>query len=191
MAMIVTGRFTTFDEAEGGARHLYERAFGPQDVSIFFLNPGGQHARFPIGGDVYADTAAKPGGRGAVLGALRGLLIGVIAGMSVYALGLRYWFVPAAGALAGAYLGAFGGALGRMRGERSEGKGMLEKSETGVILAARVTPATAAAAEDVLRASGALSIECVEGEWQDGEWRDFDPVRRPGGAATRGQRGPR
>ncbi|KVE36505.1 hypothetical protein [Burkholderia sp. TSV86] len=188
MAMIVTGRFTTFDEAEGGARHLYERAFGPQDVSIFFLNPGGQHARFPLGGDVYADTAAKPGGRGAVLGALRGLLIGVIAGTSVYALGLRYWFVPAAGALAGAYLGAFGGALGRMRGECSEGKGTLEKSETGVILAARVTPATAAAAEDVLRESGALSIERVEGDWQDGEWRDFDPVRRPGSATQRGPR---
>ena len=67
MAMIVAGRFTTFDEAEGGARHLYERAFGPDDVSIFFLNPGGQHARFPIGGDVYADSAAKPGGRGAMI----------------------------------------------------------------------------------------------------------------------------
>ena len=72
MAMIVAGRFTTFDEAEGGARHLYERAFGSDDVSIFFLNPAGQHARFPIGGDVYADTAAKPGGRGAMIGAIRG-----------------------------------------------------------------------------------------------------------------------
>lgn len=100
MAMIVAGRFTTFDEAEGGARHLYERAFGPDDVSIFFLNPGGQHARYPIGGDVYADTAAKPGGRGAMVGALRGMLIGVIVGLIAYAIGLRYWFVPVAGALA-------------------------------------------------------------------------------------------
>ncbi|KWH63555.1 hypothetical protein [Burkholderia anthina] len=179
MAMIVAGRFTTFDEAEGGARHLYERAFGPDDVSIFFLNPGGQHARFPIGGDVYADTAAKPGGRGAMIGAIRGLLIGVVAGLIVYAVGLRYWFVPAAGALTGAYLGAFGGALGRMRGEQAEGKGTLAQSETGVILAARVTPDTATAAEDVLRATGAKSIERVEGDWQNGEWRDFDPVRRP------------
>lgn len=179
MAMIVAGRFTTFDEAEGGARHLYERAFGQDDVSIFFLNPGGQHARFPIGGDVYADTAAKPGGRGAMIGATCGLLIGFVAGLIVYALGARYWFMVASCALAGAYLGAFGGALGRMRGEQAEGKGTLAQSETGVILAARVTRDTANAAEDVLRATGAESIECVEGDWQDGRWRDFDPVRRP------------
>lgn len=188
MTMIVAGRFTTFDEAEGGARHLYERAFGPDDVSIFFLNPGGQHARFPIGGDVYADSAAKPGGRGAAVGAMRGLLIGAVAGLLVYAIGWRYWFVPAAGALVGAYLGAFGGALGRMRGQQAEGKGTLAHSDSGVILAARVTPTTADTAEDVLRATGATSIERVEGDWQDGEWRDFDPVRRPdqaGAGSTR------
>ncbi|WP_322085329.1 hypothetical protein [Burkholderia sp. BCC1999] len=188
MAMIVAGRFTTFDEAEGGARSLYERAFDTDDVSIFFLNPGGQHARFPIGGDVYADTAAKPGGRGAMVGAMRGLLIGVVAGLIVYALGVHYWFVPAAGALAGAYLGALGGALGRMRGEQDEGKGMLARSETGVILAAHVTPETASMVEDVLRATGAMSIERVEGDWQDGVWRDFDPVRRPAEAASDGSR---
>ncbi|KVX54936.1 hypothetical protein [Burkholderia cepacia] len=185
MAMIVAGRFTTFDEAESGARSLYERAFGTDDVSIFFLNPGGQHARFPIGGDVYADTAAKPGGRGATVGAMRGLLIGAVVGVAVYAVGVRYWFVPAAGALAGAYLGALGGALGRMRGEQDEGKGTLARSETGVILAAHVTPETAATAEDVLRATGAKSIERVDGDWQDGKWRDFDPVRRPDEAARR------
>ncbi|HDR9499968.1 TPA: hypothetical protein QDC06_003223 [Burkholderia cepacia] len=185
MAMIVAGRFTTFDEAESGARSLYERAFGTDDVSIFFLNPGGQHARFPIGGDVYADTAAKPGGRGAMVGAMRGLLIGAVVGVAVYAVGVPYWFVPAAGALAGAYLGALGGALGRMRGEQDEGKGTLARSETGVILAAHVTPDTASTAEDVLRATGAKSIERVDGDWQDGKWRDFDPVRRPDEAARR------
>ncbi|RBB38664.1 hypothetical protein DPV79_17000 [Burkholderia reimsis] len=181
MAMIVAGRFTTFDEAEGGARSLYERAFGTDDVSIFFLNPGGQHARFPIGGDVYTDTAAKPGGRGAMVGAMRGLLIGVVAGLIVYAVGVRYWFVPAAGALAGAY-------LGRMRGEQDEGKGTLARSDTGVILAAHVTPETASMAEAVLRETGAKSIERVDGDWQDCKWRDFDPVRRPDEAARRRSR---
>ena len=150
MAMIVAGRFTTFDEAEGGARHLYERAFGPDDVSIFFLNPGGQHARFPIGGDVYADTAAKPGGRGAMIGAFRGLLIGAVAGLVVYAIGVRYWFVPAAGALAGAYLGAFGGALGRMRGEPAEGKGTLTGSAEATVIECRGKTDTTCRAIQVL-----------------------------------------
>lgn len=188
MAMIVAGRFTTFEEAEGGARRLYERAFGPDDVSIFFLNPDGQHARFPVGGDVYADTAAKPGGRGAVVGVMRGLAIGLVVGLIVYAIGLRYWFVPVAGALAGAYLGAFGGALGRMRGQQAEGRGTLAKTESGVILAARVTPGSATTAEDVLRATGATSIERVEGDWHNSEWRDFDPVRRPDEAGAAGPR---
>ena len=49
----------------------------------------------------------------------------------------------------------------------------------------RVAPDTANTAEDVLRATGASSIERVEGDWQDGEWRDFDPVRRPGGRVGR------
>ena len=112
-----------------------------------------------------------------MIGAIRGVVIGIVVGL-VYAIGVRYWFVPAAAALAGAYLGAFGGALG-MRGEQAEGKGTLAQSESGVILAVRVAPDTANTAEDVLRATGASSIERVEGDWQDGEWRDFDPVRRP------------
>ena len=81
-------------------------------------------------------------------------------------------------------LAGVGGALGRIRGEPAEGKGTLAKSETGVILAVRVAPDTATTAEDVLRATGASSIERVEGDWQDGEWRDFDPVRRPGEPAS-------
>ncbi|MET5115280.1 hypothetical protein AAHH79_33445, partial [Burkholderia pseudomallei] len=68
MAMIVAGRFTTFEPAAAGARHLYPRDFGPDDVSVFLLNPSGQHARFPIGGDVYADSAARRGGSGAAYG---------------------------------------------------------------------------------------------------------------------------
>lgn len=49
MAMIVAGRFTTFDQANLVARRLYDRAFPPADVSVFFLNPTGQHAKFPTG----------------------------------------------------------------------------------------------------------------------------------------------
>ncbi|RQR59969.1 hypothetical protein DIE18_16295 [Burkholderia sp. Bp9125] len=185
MAMIVAGRFTTFDDAQGSARCLYDRAFGADDVSIFFLNPGGQHARFPIGGDEYADPAARPGGRGAMVGALRGLLAGGMVGLGVYTLGWRDGLVPALAALAGAYVGALGGALERMRGRGAEGGETLENGDSGVILAAHVTEASAETAEAVLRATGATSIERVDGDWQDGQWCDFDPARRPGDASNR------
>lgn len=100
MTTIVAGRFTTFDAAEGSARKLHERAFGQDDVSIFFLNPAGQHARFPLGGDGYADSAAQPGGRGAMAGAVHGMLLGFGVGLIAYAAGWRFWYTPLALALA-------------------------------------------------------------------------------------------
>jgi hypothetical protein len=57
MAAIVAGRFDTFDQASAVAKHLYTQHFGQEDVTIFFLNPAGQHARFPLGGDVCHQTA--------------------------------------------------------------------------------------------------------------------------------------
>lgn len=179
MAMIVAGRFTTFEQAEAGARHLYARDFGPDDVSVFFLNPSGQHARFPIGGDVYADSAARPGGSGAAYGAAFGVIVGLVVGFVVYMFGWRYWVVWPAAALVGGYVGAFGGALRRMQGRQIEGLGTLRQSDTGVMLAAHVTGETAGAVEAVLRASGAANVERVDGEWVDGEWADFDPARPP------------
>jgi hypothetical protein len=32
---------------------------------------------------------------------------------------------------------------------------------------------------DVMRACGAKLVEIEEGEWRDGNWVDFDPVRPP------------
>ncbi|AJX34911.1 hypothetical protein [Burkholderia oklahomensis] len=179
MAMIVAGRFTTFEQAEAGARRLYARDFRPDDVSIFFLNPSGQHAKYPIGGDVYADSAARPGGKGAAYGAALGVIAGLVAGFVAYLLGWRYWVVWPAAALAGGYIGAFGGALRRMKGRQIEGTGTLTQSDAGVMLAAHVTGETASAAEAALRATGAAGVERVEGEWADGEWADFDPARPP------------
>ncbi|KVG67837.1 hypothetical protein WJ33_25035 [Burkholderia ubonensis] len=182
MAMIVSGRFTTFDDAEGSARCLYDRAFGPDDVSVFFLNPDGRHARLPIGDHAYADYAARPGGRGAMAGALRGLFAGGVIGLGIYAAGWRVALVPISAALVGAHVGALVNALGRKQGRAIEGTGTLAKSDCGVILAARVTERSVDTAEAVLRATGATSIERLDGDWHDGRWCDFDPARRPGDA---------
>ncbi|ACR28951.1 membrane protein [Burkholderia glumae] len=179
MTMIVTGNFQTFADAEASRRRLMDQRFRRDDVSIFFLNPHGQHGRFPIGGDVYADTAAKPGGRGAIAGTVRGVSIGLLLGLLVYAIGHTPWWVPVATTLLGAYLGAFSGALARMRGRAEEGTGALSGTEHGVVLAAHVTESNATTAEEILRSTGAMSVERVDGEWRDGRWQDFDPTRRP------------
>lgn len=75
--------------------------------------------------------------------------------------------------LVGGYVGALCGALGRMNGDAPEGHGALKQCENGVVLAAHVTRRTATFAERTLRAAGALSVERVQGAWQNGAWTDF------------------
>jgi hypothetical protein len=117
MAMIVAGRFMTFDQANLVASRLYDRSFRPTDVSVFFLNPTGQHARYPIGGDVNADAAARPAGKGAAQGVIAGGAFGLALGALLFVV-WRFWLVPVVGLMGGAYLGAFIGALRRMRGRQ-------------------------------------------------------------------------
>ena len=65
MSLIVAARFTTFPAAEDAAQKLFNAGFVEEDVTLFFVNPRGQHARYPIGGDtgtdkVQPDDKVKP-----------------------------------------------------------------------------------------------------------------------------------
>lgn len=177
MAMIVAGRFTTFDQANLVASRLYDRSFRPSDVSVFFLNPTGQHAKFPIGGDVDADAAARPASRGAAQGVIAGGAFGLALGALLYVAIWRFWLVPVVGMMAGAYLGAFLGALRRMRSRERVSAKQAGMRDAGVILATHVSESTADTAIAVLRDAGAAEIEQANGVWEGGEWRDFDPVQ--------------
>ncbi|APD11127.1 hypothetical protein UC34_03420 [Pandoraea vervacti] len=178
MAMIVAGRFTTCDQANLVASRLYDRAFRPSDVSVFFLNPTGQHAKFPIGGDVDADAAARPAGKGAAQGVIAGGAFGLALGALLFVTVWRFWLVPVVGMMAGAYLGAFLGALQRMRSRERVSAREAGMRDAGVMLATHVSESTADTAIAVLRDAGAAEIEQADGVWEAGEWRDFDPVKR-------------
>ncbi|AOX47782.1 hypothetical protein AB870_14560 [Pandoraea faecigallinarum] len=178
MAMIVAGRFTTFDQANLVASRLYDRAFRPSDVSVFFLNPTGQHAKFPMGGDVDAHAAARPAGKGAAQGVIAGGAFGLALGALLFVTLWRFWLVPVVGMMAGAYLGAFLGALARMRSRERVPAREAGMRDAGVMLATHVSESTADTAIAVLRDAGAAEIERANGVWEGGEWRDFDPVKR-------------
>ena len=184
MAMIVAGRFTTFDQANLVARRLYDRAFRPTDVSVFFLNPTGQHATFPTGGDVDADAAARPAGKGAAQGVIAGGAFGLAVGALLFVIVWRFWLVPLVGMMAGAYLGAFLGALRRLRGRERVSAAQAGMRDAGVMLATHVSESTADTAISVLRDAGAAAIEQANGVWENGEWRDFDPRQRGNNAAA-------
>ncbi len=180
MAMIVTGSFPTFADADASRRLLIRRQFRRDDVSIFFLNPGLRHGRLPAGGDVFAEPGAPTGGHGALAGIARGLAVGLVFGLIAHAIVQMSWWVPVFAMLAGAYLGALGGALAHMRGWDDEGDGSARYAAYGgIVLAAHVDENNARMAEEILRGTGAMTVARCDGEWRDGRWHDFDPRRRP------------
>ncbi|NIE67706.1 hypothetical protein [Burkholderia sp. Ax-1719] len=184
MSLIVASRFTTFNDAEAAMDKLHNNGFVDEDVSLFYVNPGGQHARFPVGGDRFTDPQSRWASLGAGAGAAAGALVGVILAIVLSLLFLRSLLVLAVAAGVGAYVGTLAGALwqtrGGGRGHRPDighdPDGTPAARESGVLVAVHVSPGTEQQAAQVLGAAGGREIERADGRWQDGHWSDFDPT---------------
>ncbi|MFC0399410.1 hypothetical protein [Paraburkholderia rhizosphaerae] len=182
MSLIVAARFTTFPAAESAAERLFSEGFVEEDVSLFFVNPRGQHARYPIGGDVNKDAASTDAPKGAGMGVTIGAMIGAIVGVGVFAAFAAPLLVSAIAAGVGAYVGSLIGAMNRTRSAGRPAPGERVHHETrdsGVLLAVHVTPQTQPRAAQTLREAGGADIERATGRWQHGRWADFDPTRAP------------
>lgn len=185
MSLIVAGRFTTFDDAEAAIGRLHANGFVDEDISLFYVNPGGQHARYPIGGDRYADPQARRASFGAGAGVAVGAFAGVAVAIALSMLVFHTLLVLAIAAGVGAYVGSLAGAMWQTRGggrrdapdAAHEPDGTPRARESGVLLAVHVNPQTQQQATQVLRAAGGMEIERASGRWQDGRWADFDPTR--------------
>ena len=177
MSHIVAGNFPSKDQADSAIEALLSAGVEPDHICSFGVNPPGQHAMYPIGGDEYASPGATAAGASAMTGAAIGGAVGLGAGL--VALPVAGPVGLAAGAGLGAYVGSLAGAL----------KGLGEDEENGVALpgsAARPAGVVVAVeaplaiersfAADVLRQRGALTFEETEGTWRDGMWVDFDPT---------------
>jgi hypothetical protein len=194
MTPIIAGRFEQTSQAEAATAALHRGGFGTEDVTVFFVNPPGQHAIYPIGGD----RAASPGATHAESGALKGAAIGsaVGAGVGLAASPLLGPAAIIAGAGAGAYAGSLVGALGDMEEKPESAKPDLQLVDPVVI----ADPPTDAApvrsggmfvavravefskrvdAANILRTEGARDVERADGTWQAGTWIDFDPLKPP------------
>ncbi|PLT18153.1 MULTISPECIES: hypothetical protein [Ralstonia] len=179
MSLIVAARFDTFERAEAAARTLFAERFSEEDVNVFFVNPSGQHAAYPIGGDRNADPGAARAHAGAGKGMAIGAAIGAVAGVVVLiALHVAVLFsVVAAGV--GAYIGSLAGAMIAMRDEPQPSQppdATLRTRHSGVLLAVRVMPEREADAARILAAAGGMDVEEAAGRWRNGEWVDFDPL---------------
>ena len=177
MGQIIAGRFDTHENAERVYQALQEAGFDAAGLSIFFVNPHGQHAAYPIGGDEDASPGSEDADKGAWVGAGAGSLAGAAAGSLAGPIG------AVIGAGVGAYTGSLAGAVHSTK-EASEadeaGKGEpndhFTERKSGVHLAVNVSGCDARQAIDLLRKHQAQDIEQAEGNLENGDWMDFDPT---------------
>jgi hypothetical protein len=189
MSLIVAGRFTTFADAEAAAHRLFKNGFVEEDVSLFFVNPRGQHARFSTGGDEYADPQAARASVDAGKGGIIGAVIGAVIGVAIFDAFSAPVLVLIIAAGVGAYLGSLVGAMVHTRGGGKvvPHQGPRESRDSGVLVAVHVSPDNQDLAERGLRDSGSIEIERAHGRWRNGRWADFDPtktVKTIGGTAA-------
>ncbi len=179
MSSIIAGRFQTFDQAEGATKVLVDANVKRQDMSVFYVNPPGQHDATPIGGDhINADPRASESTsesvQGTAAGGAVGLAVGIVAAAALPIVG------PAA-AVAAAGVGAYTGSLaGGLSGAGDSDHPTPPPRQAGVLVAARVEDdERTQRAIKVLSDEGAKEVEMADGTGRDGEWKDFDPVAPP------------
>ena len=189
MATIIAGRVETQQRADDLMAQLQSRGIAASDMQAFYVNPPGQHGTYPIGGDMEADPGTEEAGlgqaSGIAAGAAAGLAAGAVAGAAIPPLAP---IIAVAMAGVGAHVGGMAGALASTRTPHEE----KEETETktpdadavdtrrgGMMLAVRVDPANERKVIDVLMAAGVEDLERAQGDWQDGQWVDFDPLAPP------------
>ena len=121
MARIIAGRFEQKQQADRAVEALRQRGFESDQLSEFFVNPPGQHDRFPVGGD----RDVSPGAAKASSGVAKGALIGGAAGLAIglAAAPVAGIAAPLAGAGVGTYTGSLMGALRGMKEPAEENGG--------------------------------------------------------------------
>lgn len=187
MTTLIAGRFSQQTQAETASAELISSGFSPSDMSLFYVNPQGQHDIHPIGGDSDESPGTHHASSGAVVGAAGGVGVGTVIGAAT--LPVLGPAGPLLGAAVGAYTGSLVGALKTMQKheEHAEHAEMAQQNEVGggdesahprkagVLLAVVVAnPEQRAHAIEILGAT-ALEVEEAEGELENGEWTDFDP----------------
>lgn len=182
MSLIVAARFTTFPVAEDASQKLFNAGFVEEDVTLFFVNPSGQHARYPIGGDTHTDAGARNASKGAGKGVTIGAVAGAVVGVGIFAAFSAPIIVSLIAAGVGAYVGSLIGAMSHTReGTKAGHRPPAQEAtrDSGVLVAVHVTRDNQFEAAGILRQAGGVAIERATGRWQQGKWADFDPLKEP------------
>jgi hypothetical protein len=177
MSRIVAGRFDQMSAAEAALKALPGAGFQRSEFESFFVTPPGQHATYPVGGDVHSDEGARHAGGGAMRGSLYGAAIGLALGVAGFLI-FNQLIVILAGMGLGAYVGSLLGALSKTRHgslRHATVEHPVERPSGHMVAIKADAPGAEQRATEVLQRHGAKDIERTDGEWRGGDWKDFDP----------------
>lgn len=174
MSPIVAGRFQTFEQAESAVQALTDANINREDISVFYVNPAGQHDAVTTTGDApdsgpEALESENDVVAGAAAGGAIGLALGIAAAVPLVGAAVA---VTAMGV--GAYTGSFAGNL---TGASDADIPSPLPRRAGVLVAVRLEEIQASyQASMILGAHGGEDLEMADGVLCDGKWIDFDPV---------------
>jgi hypothetical protein len=169
MSTIIAGHVETQSKAQEVINELQRIGFSPEQIASFYVNPPGQHDRYPIGGDFERSPGAEDTGKGAAVGVAAGAAAGLAASPAIGPLG----------PLVGGYIGGLVGSLVETKDsdEDTPPNAPPHEHRSGLMVAvAADDESLRTSAIDLLHSMGAYDIETAEGTISDGDWVDFDPV---------------
>ncbi len=170
MSTIIAGHFEHMEDLHEAVELLHERGFSAEDYATYYLNPPGAHGLYRVGIDARQEESAPGAGTGAATGAAAG-------GAAGAALGIIGGPIAAlAGGGIGAYVGSLIGALGQMDRLERENADVEERAEhSGPLIAVNANDSSEEqTAVNALMRCSPLQIDRASGDWQHGEWVDFD-----------------
>lgn len=180
MSTIILGRFELIDETEQAVAELVDAGHARDAITTFYLNPAGQHDRYPVGGD----RDESPGAEKTPSGVTTGVATGAVAGAAIGSA-----TVPVTGPVGLALGGLIGAHLGSLIGSLTatdDTDGTSKKTQEIQIRKAGMRVAVAVAgppqenqAIALLHSLKAADIERSEGTIAQGDWDDFDPLTPP------------
>lgn len=173
MTTIIAGHFQTQDECQQVAEALQAAGFAADGVSTFYVNPPGQHAVIPTGGDRIASPGAQETPQGLAKGEVTGAAVGAALGAATIPL------TGPVGPVLGGLVGAHVGSLYSFSELKEKDESGPPPRPAGMLVAVAVAGDQEARAIELMRRHGAQQIERAEGTIAQGDWKDFNPLSVP------------
>ena len=164
MSTIIASRFQLKEQAESAVERLIQVGFATEKVSSFYVNPPGQHATYPIGGDRYKSPDKHDSDKSAASDSAGIAVVETIIGVDA---DKKNRLDAVAHQTSG-------------RPDDSVPVDSVPIRKAGMLVAVELgTNNRLDQLVALLRALGAENIEKLDGEIIDGEWPDFDPLTEP------------